>query len=209
MGDLTGLQFGRLKVIAKSALRTPGGAVKYVCECECGSTLNVIGANLVRKTRPTQSCGCLHKETVAAMGKANRTHGLSLLPEWGTYCAMLSRCNVETNKSYSRYGGRGITVCPQWMESVETFVRDMGPKPSEDHSIERRDNDGNYEPDNCYWATRAEQNVNRRNIRWFVINGEKKYLAQLAREHGINIATLNGRVTRGNMGIEEALAKGA
>lgn len=208
MKDLTGLQFGRLKVMALSAIKAPSGAIKYVCECECGSTLNVIGANLTRKTKPIQSCGCLHRESVAAMGKANRTHGLSLTPEAICYWAMVRRCTVEDDESYSRYGGRGIRVCDRWMESIENFLEDMGSRPSKAHSIERRDNEGNYDPDNCYWATREVQNTNRRTIRWFTINGEKKYLAEIAREHGIKISTLGKRLTHYGKTIEEAIAMG-
>jgi hypothetical protein len=142
------------------------------------------------------------------MGKANTTHGGTGTVEAQCWWGMKRRCTVVEDEAYPRYGGRGIKVCPEWLESFETFLKDMGPRPSDDHSIERIDNDGNYEPSNCIWATREVQNINRRNVRWFTINGERKYLAQIAREHGLKTSTLGRRLTHYGRTLEEALAMG-
>jgi hypothetical protein len=98
-------------------------------------------------------------------------------PEYKAWQKIKERCLVLTSKDYPRYGGRGIQVCPQWVESFSTFLADMGPRSNPLHSIERRDNDGPYAPDNCYWATRKEQARNTRNNVLLTWNGETHCLS--------------------------------
>jgi len=109
---------------------------------------------------------------------------------------MRARCENEAHPNFTQYGGRGITVCERWA-SFENFLADMGPRPSRNHSIDRIDNDGNYEPGNCRWATKLEQSSNRRTSRLFQIAGEKLSLTEAARKYNINEATLYARVARG------------
>ena len=110
---------------------------------------------------------------------------------------MKNRCYTKTHKDYASYGGRGIVVCSRWVNSFDTFFEDMGPAPSANHSIERNDVNGNYEPTNCRWATAVEQANNRRNTVVLEWNGRSQSMADWARELGINYYTLKQRLRNG------------
>jgi len=185
--DLTGRRFGRLIVISESN-RSSKGKVMWNCICECGNEVSILSSSLLNNN--TNSCGCLHKEV-------NITHGLSNTPEYASWNMMRQRCLNSKCEAYSYYGGRGITICDRWLNSFENFLMDMGYRPSDIHTIDRRENDGNYEPSNCYWATKEEQNNNvRSNV--VVSYADKDYtLAQLSREFNINQKVLRDRINRG------------
>ncbi len=154
IADLTNLRFGRL--VAKLHL----GKGRWQCQCDCGESLEVAGGSL--RTGNTQSCGCFRSEVIANLvSYRERTHHLSQTSEYRSWWAMNRRCSDENGNRFKYYKGRGISVCERWKESFESFLADMGRKPSPIHSVDRIDNDGNYEPENCRWATPQQQRANR------------------------------------------------
>lgn len=133
----------------------------FLCVCDCGVETEIARGSVLNGL--TTSCGCVRKDTLR---KIARKHGMSKSPEHMTWCHIKSRCFDPKNKSYERYGGRGITMCKEWNDSFELFFAHVGKKPSPQHSIDRINNEGNYEPGNVRWATALEQNNNRRKRRW-------------------------------------------
>ena len=152
--DIAGKKFGRLTVLNFISV-DKGRNSRWLCLCDCGNSKIICQAALSRGS--TKSCGCLNREIAK---ERKLTHGKSSTKEYETWANMLGRCLNRTHPSYNNYGGRGIKVCEQWLK-FENFYADMGDKP-EGLSIDRINNDGNYELGNCRWATKSEQAYNRR-----------------------------------------------
>lgn len=188
-----GARFGLLTVIAQCV-----DSPRYFnCFCDCGAVKPVRRDHLL--TGKTISCGCERSRRSSKrahkMHDANRSHSASNSRAYTTWCAMKQRCQNPNAHGYHRYGGRGIYVCERWL-SFENFLADMG-QPDAGMTIERVDNDGPYSPENCRWATRAEQAGNRyinRNITW---NGETLNLSQWSERTGIHRNTLEQRIAAG------------
>jgi len=188
--DLTGQVFGRLTVVGFAGIGSNRSA-RWECICLCGAVV-VINSATLRNGR-TQSCGCYHKQLLR---ERNTLHGLCKSTEYGSWSNMRKRCNRPNDPQYADYGGRGITVCEEW-ESFENFYKDMGPKPTPKHSIDRIDNDGNYCKDNCRWATQKQQNTNQRSNKRLSFNGETLTISEWADRLGISVSTLHSRLRLG------------
>lgn len=155
---LSGQRFGRLTAI-EFAGRGVRGVALWTARCDCGTTIIANAASLKNKSK--MSCGCLRSENGIWRGSINGTHRMSKTPEYAAWHNMRDRCLNETATRFHDYGGRGITICERWNE-FENFYADMGPRPSQKHSLDRIDNEGNYEPSNCKWSTSRQQAFNRR-----------------------------------------------
>lgn len=165
VNNLVGKVFGRLTVVALTNLGS-GGHKRWLCACTCGGERIVRGDVLL--CSHCRSCGCLVAEA-AVLAAPARTHGMSGTTEYRAWSNMICRCEYKNSSKFKYYGGRGITVCMRWRVGVrgksgfECFYEDMGRRPSPKHSIDRYpDNDGNYTPGNCRWATQQQQLLNRR-----------------------------------------------
>lgn len=176
--DLTGTRFGRL-VALREAQKGAGNKAptRWECSCDCGA--EVVASTSMLRSGHTKSCGCLQRDKVS---NRNTRHGQAMSPTWRAWRAMVARCTVRTNAAFPNYGGRGITVCPRWRE-FENFLADMGERPP-GTTIDRLDNDGGYEPGNCRWATREQQDGNKRTTVRITFQGRTMTLAQWAKELG-------------------------
>jgi hypothetical protein len=192
--DETGNVYGKLTVISFVEIRS--NSARWLCRCECGNEVDVRGAML--RYGSHQSCGC-----------ARQINGLYNTSEHSTWTGMIQRCTNQTLPRYSDYGGRGITICERWRNSFLAFYEDMGPKPSPKHSIDRKNNDGNYScgrcaqcvangwDANCRWATPRQQTLNSRHARYLTHNGETMCITDWARRTGIKRLTIAARLESG------------
>lgn len=194
--NLKDQKFGRWFVIGRSSEIGNSGQVLWSCKCECGTVRDVQSDSLINGR--SQSCGCLNQEL-------RTTHGMSNSPEYVAWANIKTRCYNPSSENYQYYGGRGIQMCDRWLNSFENFYADMGTRPSNLHSIERDNTNGDYEPNNCKWATWGEQANNRRNN--VLVNFEDKNLtrAQAANSLGMSKETFHSRVAKG-MSVEEIAA---
>jgi len=194
--DLSGRVFGRLTVVRYLGKR------RWECVCECGTIKSVMGDNL--KSGDIESCGCLRLERLLAH---NTTHGWSRTPTYKSWAGAKDRCANPSIPCYPSYGGRGIKMCDRWASSFEAFLEDMGPRPSSKHSLDRVDNNGDYEPGNCRWSTTKEQANNRRSNRPVPAFGESKTIPEWAADPrcAVRAVTLRQRIKSYGWSVEKAI----
>lgn len=192
---LTGNRYGRLSVLGREESDNKKNSM-WNCICMCGVKVIVGGSHL--KNGHIQSCGCLRKE-VTSKRSLKHSHAKNKIDTTTTYHAwqdMRKRCTNPNRKEYKNYGGRGINVCDRWTNSFENFLEDMGERP-EGLSIDRIDNNGNYEPSNCRWATKKEQCGNKRNNKWITWNGITKIQEYWSREWNLSRRIITYNISQG------------
>ena len=208
--DLTGKRFGKLVVIerAKDHVSSSGQhRVAWLCQCDCGNQKIIVGKEL--RYNNTKSCGCLAK---SLSSKRLKTHGLTKHRTYSILTNMHERCCNKEDKRYKDYGGRGIKLCDEWnrdivgsVNAIKNFYQwSLNNGYREDLSIDRINNDGNYKPSNCRWATQKEQQNNKRNNHILTYNNESLTMPQMARKYKINYEIFRRRIYRG-WNIEKAL----
>jgi hypothetical protein len=191
--EIIGNTFGRLTPIeeVEPYVCKSGNHRRFKCRCECGNEALVKLYSL--KNSETKSCGCYNKEIVS-----KQKHGLIKTSEYSSWYNMKTRCLNPNSTNYSKWGGRGITICDRWIDSFENFLRDMGNKPSPKHSLDRKDLNGNYEPLNCRWATKEEQMNNMSTNKRITHNNSTKTLSEWSMEINIKYDRLKYLIKRGN-----------
>lgn len=197
--DLIGKRFGRLIVIKRTG--TKNKQVLWLCKCDCGKEKEISGVSLKRGA--TVSCGCYRRECELKnlsqnWGKAPTTHGLSKTRLYQIWRDMKSRCKNRNNKFYKDYGERGVCVCQEWDEDFMNFYKwamENGYK--ENLTIDRINVNGNYEPNNCRWATPREQSNNTRIVKKATILGETKTFYEFEKQYGVPAKLMHSRYNKG------------
>ena len=198
MKDITGMRFGRLTAIRPNGKQ--GNNIKWLCECDCG---NYVTTNISSLTRgKCKSCGCLRKETTSAQFK---THGKRHTKIYAVYCTMKARCLNKNDLRYKFYGGKGVKVCDEWLHDFQAFYDwAMVNGYSDGLTIDRIDVNGNYEPSNCRWVNSTTQANNKTNNVFIEYKGEKKTIAEWAKELGLTYTALYQRIMVHKWDIERA-----
>lgn len=203
--DLIRKRFSRL-VVTERVRKDKHGKILWLCQCDCGEEKIVQSGHL--KSGHTKSCGCLRKNTTKRTGLSNIKHGHAQNEELSrTYTSwknMKSRCTNPSNPNYKNYGGRGITICYRWRNSFPNFLQDMGERPSR-LTIERIKNKLGYYKNNCRWATKKEQNRNKRSNLFLTYKGKIQLVIDWVKEYNIPYSTLCNRLYKLNWPIEKAL----
>lgn len=193
--DLTGKRFGKLIVVYETTNRSGSGSLLWLCKCDCGGTKEIISASL--RSGATTSCGCYGNEVLSKYRtKHGQCHRSGRVPEYQIWDAMIQRCTNPKQSQYHDYGGRGIKVCDKWMK-FESFLEDMGYRPSKQYTLDRVDNDGDYELANCKWRTRHKQSRNRRSNVWIEYAGKKMILEDWTNELGTSSSQIRKSMRRG------------
>lgn len=192
--DISGMRFGGITAI-RDVGTLVGKTRKWEFLCDCGNRFISCGSRARLGT--VISCQECSRERIS---KLNTSHGMRDSAEYGIWIHIKERCLNPSNKSFERYGGRGISVCERWTHSFENFIADMGIRPSNKHSIDRINNNGNYEPSNCRWSTPVEQGNNKRNNIMVTIDNETKSLSAWCRERGVSVGSAWSRYKKGLTG---------
>lgn len=194
--DLLGKRFGSRTVTARAG-NAPGGRALWVVQCDCGDTA-VRNSTQIQRGQSCHACSHRHHLTHGHARKGRHS------AEYRAWNNIKSRCLLPHNPGFRNYGGRGITICSRWL-TFENFLADMGRRPSPQHSIDRIDNDGNYEPGNCRWATRKEQAQNRRTTRLVTIGGERRSISDWEASSDVSAHQIGQRLDAGLSGPDSVL----
>lgn len=190
---VVGEKYSHLLVLSITESRYP----MALCRCDCGKEKRIRVSSI--RFRFTHSCGCYRK-------RSKTKHGMKGTPEYKVWKGINARCNNPNGAGWANYGGRGISVCQRWSgeHGFSNFISDMGLRPSDKHTIDRIDNNGNYEPKNCRWATRSQQMMNTRKSRMMTFDGCTKSMKQWSIDLGIPYGRILNRVHRGHS-VENSL----
>ena len=199
--NITNQKFGKLYAV-KLVSKDKNNRERWLFKCDCGQE-KIIDKSSV-KTGKTKSCGCWQLENNKVIGI---THNKSRTREFKIWLGIKKRCLNKKHSTYKNYGERGIKICDRWKDSFENFLADMGSAPSELYSIDRIDNNGNYEPLKCKWVTRKEQNNNTRRNRIVSYKGNNYTLSNLCDKLGLKYQLIYDRVTKLKWKIEEAICQ--
>lgn len=189
------MRFGRWTVIRQGPA-AKAGHPQWECQCVCGTVRDVRQSEIV--SGRSQSCGCLASELSSQRLTA---HGMYGTPEYQSWSAMKKRCQNPNDQAYHHYGGRGISVCDKW-QTFEGFYEDMGNRPTSDHSLDRVDNDGDYDPSNVRWATTQEQSWNRRTCTMIAFAGMSRSVSEWCHLLGVNYGRTLNRLRRGTSFVD-------
>lgn len=181
--DRTGMRYGAWLVVSMAELR--GGKRFWLCRCDCGNEAKVASGNLA--TGSSSGCSSCKR----------KTHNLSKLPEYDIWSGIKSRCYCQTATGFQNYGGRGISMCQRWRESFPAFLEDVGRRPSPKHSLDRIDNNGDYEPGNCEWVSHKHQANNKRTNVRLRLGDQEKTQKQWEEHLGLGHGTLRHRLRSG------------
>lgn len=200
--NMTGQRFGHLVV---SCFAGKNGRTRWNCRCDCGAETIVASGHL--RNGHTQSCGCFRRqETARRKTKHGGTKNRHQTPEFRCWVGMRQRCYNQNCTGFKYWGGKGVAICARWngIDGFANFLADMGPKPTASHSIDRINSDGNYEPGNCRWATRKEQNRNTRQNRRITYAGKTQCLKDWAIELGMTFSALQHRLNDRGWSVHRA-----
>lgn len=194
--NLVGQKFHRLIIIGRAddyiTPKTGARGTRYICKCDCGNI--IISRSDRLRSGHTKSCGCYMREKTI---ERNTIHGLCRTKIYGLYCAMIQRCCNEKNHAYKDYGGRGISICSEWLNDFQVFYNwAMASGYDKDLTLERTDVNGNYCPENCVWASRQTQANNRRNSVCLTFNGKTQTLRNWSIDLGIPMKLITSRYYR-------------
>lgn len=197
--DLAGQTLHHLTVISRVPNVAYSGNAMWRCRCACGTVIETMGSRLLNGN--TKSCGCLQRATI---GQLRRTHHQSRTTEYEIWSGIKKRCCNPKSRAYPNYGGRGITICERWQHSFVNFLADVGLRPSSQHTIDRIDNDGHYEPDNVRWANKFQQANNTRSNHRLTFRGETLTIAEWGRRLNLSRQAIKDRL-RWQWTVERAL----
>lgn len=200
-----GQRFGRWTTLCTETIHTGGRDRKvWLCRCDCGLERH-IAPDALANAGTSQCRTCANR--LKAARKPRLTHGQSSSRLYNIWCLMRKRCSDPDSKDYSRYGGRGITVCAAWTDYLAFHSWAIGNGYADYLTLDRRSNEGNYEPSNCRWESRTTQNRNRRNNQRFAWRGRRLMLSEIAEIEGISHNLLRQRVRRDGLTIADAIAR--